>query len=168
MRTWMQGFISLSILRKDSKMYSWQRQCHHLQHQLPLHILGFCLNLNSMACTAGSCSHSLHCAVLSHDQLFATLWTVVCQAPLSMRFSRQEYWSGLPFPPPGDCPDSGIEPASLMSPAMAGGFFTMSTAWGPHTSLLPSHWPVLLVLPFSSTWAIYLSLITQLTSLVTL
>ena len=105
----MQGFISLSILRKDSKMYSWQRQCHHLQHQLPLHILGFCLNLNSMACTAGSCSHSLHCAVLSHDQLFATLWTVVCQAPLSMGFSRQESWSGLPCPPPELLHDPGIE-----------------------------------------------------------
>ena len=75
----------------------------------------------------------------SHVRLFATLWTVVCQAPLSMGFSRQESWSGLPCPPPGDLPDPVIEPASLMSPAMAGGFFTMSTAWGPHTSLLPSH-----------------------------
>ena len=54
---------------------------------------------------------------LSHVQLFVTLWTVVCQAPLSMGFSRQEYWSGLPCPPPGDLPDPGIEPMSLMSPA---------------------------------------------------
>ena len=46
----------------------------------------------------------------SHVQLFATLWTVAHQAPLSMGFSRQEYWSGLPFPPPGDPPDPGIEP----------------------------------------------------------
>ena len=45
-------------------------------------------------------------------QLFATLWTVACQAPLSMGFSRQEYWSGLPCPPPGDLPDPGIEPGS--------------------------------------------------------
>ena len=45
-------------------------------------------------------------------QLFATLWTVACQAPLSMGFSRQEYWSGLSCPPPGDLPNSGIEPRS--------------------------------------------------------
>ena len=49
---------------------------------------------------------------LSHVQLFATLWTVAHQAPLSMGFSRQEYWSGLPFPFPGDLPNPGIEPRS--------------------------------------------------------
>ena len=49
---------------------------------------------------------------LSHVWLFATPWTVAHQALLSMRFSRQEYWSGLPFPPPGDLPDPGIEPGS--------------------------------------------------------
>ena len=59
-------------------------------------------------------------------QLFVTLSTVACQAPLSMGFSRQEYWSGLPFPPSGDLPDSGIEPATLKSPTLAGGFFTTS------------------------------------------
>ena len=51
-----------------------------------------------------------------------TLCTTACQAPLSMGFSRQKYWSGLPFPPPGDLPDPGIEPVSLTSPALAGGF----------------------------------------------
>ena len=59
----------------------------------------------------------------SHVPLFATLWTVAHQAPLSMGFSRQEYWSGLPFPPPGDLPDPKIKPTSLASPALAGGFF---------------------------------------------
>ena len=49
---------------------------------------------------------------LSRVQLFATLWTVVYQAPLSMGFSRQEHWSGLPFPSPADLPDPGIEPRS--------------------------------------------------------
>ena len=49
---------------------------------------------------------------LSHIQLFATPWTVACQAPLSMEFSRQGYWSGLPFPSPGDLPDPGIKPGS--------------------------------------------------------
>ncbi|ELR60422.1 hypothetical protein M91_18989, partial [Bos mutus] len=48
------------------------------------------------------------------------------QAPLSMKFSRQEYWSGVPFPTPGDLPNPGIEPASLRSPALADGFFTTS------------------------------------------
>ena len=57
-------------------------------------------------------------------QLFATPWTVACQAPLCMGFSQQEYWSGLPCPSPGDLPDTEIEPASFISPALAGGFFT--------------------------------------------
>ena len=51
-------------------------------------------------------------------------WTVICQVLPSMRFSRQEYWSGLLFPPPGDLPDPGIEPVPPVSPALAGGFFT--------------------------------------------
>ena len=59
--------------------------------------------------------------LLSHVRLFATPWTIAHQAPLSMGFSRQEYWSRLPFPSPGDLPDPGIKPAS---PALACGFFT--------------------------------------------
>ena len=62
----------------------------------------------------------------SHVQLFATPGTAALQAPLSMEFSRQEYWSGLPFPPPGDLPNPGIKPVSLTSPALAGGFFIIS------------------------------------------
>ena len=58
--------------------------------------------------------------------------TVASQAPLSMGFSRQENWSGLPFPPPGDLPDLGIEPVSLTSPALADGFFTASVTWEAH------------------------------------
>ena len=54
---------------------------------------------------------------------------VARQAPLSMGFSRQECWSGLPFPPPGDLLDPGIKPASLMSPALAGGFFNTRAIW---------------------------------------
>ena len=61
--------------------------------------------------------------------LFVTLWTVAHQAPLSMAFSRQEYWSGLPCPFPGDIPDPGIELASLMSLAAVGGFFTTNATW---------------------------------------
>ena len=62
--------------------------------------------------------------LLSHVQLFVTPWTVACQALLSVKFARQGYWSGLPFPPPGDLPYPRIEPASLASPALAGDFFT--------------------------------------------
>ena len=65
----------------------------------------------------------------SRVQLFLTLWTVALQASLSMGFSRQEYWSGLPFSVPGDLPDPGIEPMSLTFPALAGGFFSTSTTW---------------------------------------
>ena len=62
-------------------------------------------------------------------QLFVTLCIVACQAPLLMGFSRQESWSGLLYPPPGDLPDLGIEPVSFTPPALAGGFFTTSTTW---------------------------------------
>ena len=61
--------------------------------------------------------------VLSHVQLFATLWTVAHQVPLSMGFSRQEYWRRLPCPPPGGLSNPGIKPMSLMSPALAGRFY---------------------------------------------
>ena len=57
-------------------------------------------------------------------QLFATPWISACQASLSMGSSRQEYWSGLPFPPPGDLPDPGIKPKSSVSPALQVDFFT--------------------------------------------
>ena len=64
------------------------------------------------------------CVALSHVLLFATPWTVACQDPLSMGFSRQEYWSGLPFPPPGSLPDPGIKSAYPAPPALASKFFT--------------------------------------------
>ena len=67
---------------------------------------------------------------MSHS--FANLWTVAHQFPLSMEFSRQEYWSGLPFPSPGDLPDPGIKP---MSPALAGGFFTTEPLRKPSIKL---------------------------------
>ena len=72
-------------------------------------------------------SHACVLSCISRVQLFVTLWTASHQAPLSMGFSRQEYWSRLPCPSPGDLPDSGIQPVSLMSSALVGGFFTTST-----------------------------------------
>ena len=68
----------------------------------------------------------------SHVRLFVTPWTVAHQAPLSMGFSRHGYWSGLPGPPPRDLPNPGIEPTSLTSPALTGGFFTTSAPWEAH------------------------------------
>ena len=62
-------------------------------------------------------------------QVFVSLWTVAYQAPLPMGFSRQEYWSGLPCPPPGDHPNPGLELTSLKSYALAGRFFTTNTTW---------------------------------------
>ena len=71
--------------------------------------------------------------LLSRVQFFETAWTVAHQAPLSMGFSRQEYWSGLPFPTPGDLPDPGIKP---MFPALAGGFFTTEPPGKPQQLLI--------------------------------
>ena len=69
--------------------------------------------------------------------LFTTPWTVAGQAPLSLEFSRQEYWSGLPFPTLGDLPNPGTETARLASPALAGGFFTTEAPGKPQESQLP-------------------------------
>ena len=81
-----------------------------------------------MAYEACTCVKSL-----SHVQLSVTLQTVARQGPLSMGFSRQNYRSGLPCPPPGDLPGPGVKPVSLMSPALAGGFFTTSAMWEAHS-----------------------------------
>ena len=70
------------------------------------------------------CMHA--CCHFSHVLLLATSWTIARQAPLSMGFSGEEYWSGLPFPPLGDLPDPGIKPTS---PALASGFFSTSAVW---------------------------------------
>ena len=70
-------------------------------------------------------------------------WTVARQAPLSMGFSRQECWSGLPFHSPGDLPDPGIEPAFLLSPALAGGLFTTGATWEPNVVLIIVIWKIL-------------------------
>ena len=68
-------------------------------------------------------------------QLFATPWTGVCQAPPSMGFCRQEYWSGLPCPPPEGFPNPGIEPEFSASPALAGGLFTSEPPGEPPNQL---------------------------------
>ena len=71
------------------------------------------------------------CLVVSNS---ATPWIIAHQAPLSFGFSRQEHWSGLPFPAPGDLPDPEIKPTSLVSPALAGKFFTIAYWEAPYSS----------------------------------
>ena len=90
---------------------------------LSLLILRFMYGFVYLMC-ARACAQSL-----SHVRLFVTPWTVAGQAPLSMGFSRREYWNGLPFSSPRDLPDPGIKPASVLSPALAGRFFTISASW---------------------------------------
>ena len=103
---WGEGYINRPYSGKYFPMYLYVCVC-----------VCMCVCVCVCVCTL---SH------FSHVWLFVTLWTVAWQAPLSIGFSRQEYWSGLPCPPPGDLPIPGIEPTSLMSPALAGGFFTSS------------------------------------------
>ena len=85
--------------------------------------------LTSLTSTTCACAK-----LFSRAWLFATPWTVALQVPLSMGFSRQEYWSGLPCPSPGDLPYPGTEPASLIPPSLAGGFFSTSTTWATPTN----------------------------------
>ena len=80
----------------------------------------------------------MHACMLSHSVMansFVTPWAVAHQAPMCMGFSRQEYWSWLLFPPPGDHPDPGTEPRSLVSPALAGSFSTPAPPGKPITSM---------------------------------
>ena len=84
--------------------------------------------------------------MLSHVLLFAILWTVACQASLSMGFPRQEYWSGLPFPAPGDLPDPGMEPVSLVSQSDSLSIEPLRKPSSVYTSVLLSQF----VPPFSS------------------
>ena len=93
------------------------------------HLLGYGLVSDSLSLCLFMCVCALTCA-----WFFATLWTVACQAPLSMGFSRQEYWSELPFPPPGGCPHPGVESTSPVFPALAGRFFTTVPPWKPQAN----------------------------------
>ena len=70
-------------------------------------------------------------SLLSHVQLIAMPWAVACQAPLSVGFSRQEYWSGLPSPPPGDFPNQGFEPTSPVAPALQADSLPLSHQGSP-------------------------------------
>ena len=81
---------------------------------------------------------SVYLQSLSRVRLFATSWTEAYQALVSMEFSMEEYWSGLPFPTPGDLPNSAIEPASRASPAFSGRYFTTEPPGASTTNLIAS------------------------------
>ena len=78
-------------------------------------------------------AHSMYVFVCVCLYIFIYIWLVARQSPLSMGFSGQEYWSGLLCSPPGGLPNPGVEPKSLMSPTLAGRFFTTSTTWEGYT-----------------------------------
>ena len=82
------------------------------------------------------CVHTCMLNRFSHIQFFVTLWTIAHQALLSMGFSRQEYWSGLPFPSPGDLPDPGIEHSSPEAPALQADSLPLNHWGSPHWILL--------------------------------
>ena len=89
----------------------------------------FSLSLSLVCVCVCVCVHVCMLSLFSHVRLFATLWMVAHQASLSMGFSSQVYWHGLPCLPPADVQDPGIEPVSLTSLALTGGFSATSTTW---------------------------------------
>ena len=102
----------------------WETRGGDLASKMPEMMTVAGLEVQSLVMTCVCVPSHFSCA-----QSFATLWTIACQAPLSLGFSRLEYWSGLSCPPPGDLPNPGTEPKSLTSPELARGFFTASTSW---------------------------------------
>ena len=124
-----------------------------LQHQARKARTWFCKENEAILET-----HFMYVCMLSrfsHIWLFATPWTIAHQGPLSMGFSKQEYWSGLPCPPPGHPPNAGFKPVSLIAPALAGAvggrwgcIFTAKATWEAH------FYVQYLVNIFSSTWRI--------------
>ena len=108
-------------------LWNWDlRDKHRTVMMLWLLLLLRCLCVCVCGCGCGCVQAcvSTRALLLSHVQIFAAPGIVAHQAPLSMGFSRQEYWSELPFPTPEDVPNQGIKPSSLVSPSLAGGFFT--------------------------------------------
>ena len=96
---------------------------------IEVHVSFFKLKFSSFLVVCPGVELLVHAQLLSHVWFFGTPWTVAFQAPLSVGFFRQEYWSWLAFPPPGYLPDPGVEPVSIASPASAGGFFYHCAPW---------------------------------------
>ena len=108
MKAFLTASSKIALLPSGSTL----RACFFLRPILPPDITAYVIYMHAVL------------SPFSRVQLCATLWTAAFHVPLSMGFSRKEKWSGLPSPLPGDLPEPEIGPASLMSPALAGGFFT--------------------------------------------
>ena len=126
-------FIIVDILRhlnlcQIKFLVFWLIECGKKLHSI--------LDIIYICCYISNILHACVLSSISHVQPFATRWPITRQVPLSMWLSRQEYWSELPCPSPGDLPNPGMKPASLMSPALAGGFFTTSTTWEDQLHIL--------------------------------
>ena len=117
-----------SHLACSATLWNWDLGNKHrtmmiLQLLLLLRRVCVCVHTCVCVCACARTRMSTRALLLSHVQIFTAPWNVAHQAPLSVGSSRQEYWSGLPFPTPGNLPNQGIEPSSLVLPSLAGGFF---------------------------------------------
>ena len=122
---WKTQFRKLKFIMPFNTSSKWKSVCF-FHHRAKL----YCAPCTQPAqCTSHTSPDGVHAC--SCVQLSATPWTVARKAPLSTKFSRQEYWSGLPFPSPGDLPNSGITLMSPVSPALAGRFFTAEPSGKP-------------------------------------
>ena len=141
---------SLCYTIRSNQHLFYMQQCTYVNHNLLIHPTSFsppgihkfafyiCVYIFALQISSSIpffLDFTYKCTCFSHAQLFVTLWVVAHQAPLSKGFSRQEYWSELPCPPPRDLLNPGIKPKSLMSPVLAGGFFTTTAAQEAHLSL---------------------------------
>ena len=133
---------------KPKNRLLWINKVKHHTHKLIFYVTYFpkyCINSMNMwksylcVCGGGVHMHNYVCIMLSYVWLFAIPWTIACQAPLSVGFSKQEYWSWLSFPTPGNLLNPWVEPTSLALPILAGAFFTTChlgspiTCWNPYS-----------------------------------
>ena len=130
------GWLKITTVRETLKyiILTTQRRAEPNTKLVLFQVISPSLSNSLVHYTEAACLYLLLTTLLcmpnhfSCVQFFETPWTVALQVPLSMGLSPQEHWSGLPFPPPGDLPNPGIEPWSLMSPALPSEFFT-SASW---------------------------------------
>ena len=132
--------LSLSFFPRASGHSYLPFSLGHLEQSTGFRTTALGISFHSQVCLASFCVFML--SHFSHIWVFATPWPVAHQTPLSMEFSRQEYWSGLPCPPPGALPDPGMELVSPMSPALSGRIFTAHTTREAQSILRCIFWSV--------------------------
>ena len=121
---WFKSFIVLINISADRSYFSLT----YLSGSLSIEIRSYSDVFEKQMYLRNQLKGCVCAQLLSLVQLFVTPWTIACQTSLPMEFSRQGYWSGLPYPPLGDLPNPGIEP---LSPALAGRFFTTVPSGNP-------------------------------------